>query len=394
MTDSAIDYVAFEEEVRAFAMAHCPDDVRAVVAANGKLTRREYALWQKALYERGWGAPGWRKEYGGTGWDLRQRFIFEDVAAQCDCPPQYHHGLNHIGPVLMQFGTAEQKARYLPGILKGEDWWCQGYSEPGSGSDLASLKTKAVREGDSYVVTGQKIWTSHAHEADLMYALVRTSTGSRKQEGISMLLVPLASAGIDRRPIRTIDRWHHLNEVYFDDVRVPAANLVGSEGDGWRIAKYLLERERMNPHHVPRLARLLQHIEALVEARFAARPDARSRYAFESRILLAEAELLGARELVLDAIDDAMNARPLGSKPSALKLKVSELAQRIVEIGFDLVGPDVAGRMSVIGGCAAQLPGIEWLHNALYSRGRTIAGGTTEIQRNVIARELFGSIAQ
>ena len=394
MDDAGIDYVAFEQEVREFALAHCPPDVRAIVAANGKLTRREYSLWQKALFERGWAAPGWRKEYGGTGWDLRQRFIFEDMSAQCDCPPQYHHGLNHIGPVIMQFGTEEQKKRYLPGILKGEDWWCQGYSEPGSGSDLASLKTKAVREGDSYVISGQKIWTSHAHEADIMYALVRTGTGSRKQEGISMLLVPLDTPGIERRPIRTIDRWHHLNEVYFDAARVPAANLVGSEGDGWRIAKFLLERERMNPHHVPRLTRLLQHLEQLVHERFARSEDERARHAFEARIVLIEAELLGARELVLDAIDDVMNARPLGSKPSALKLKVSELAQRIVDIGFDLVGADVGSRMSVVEGSAGELAGIEWVHNELYYRGRSIAGGTTEIQRNVVARALFGSVAQ
>lgn len=393
MTDAAIDYGAFEEEVRTFVESHCPPGVRALVAANGKLTRREYSVWQKALFARGWAAPGWRKEQGGTGWDLRQRFIFEDVAAQCDCPPQYHHGLNHIGPVLIQFGTAAQQARYLPGILNGEDWWCQGYSEPGSGSDLASLRTQAVREGNCYVVTGRKIWTSHAHEADLMYALVRTGTGARKQEGISMLVVPLETKGIERRPVRTIDGWHHLNEVYFDAVRVPAANLVGTEGDGWRIAKFLLERERMNPHHVPRLTRLLQHVQRLTEERFVHDADQRARHAFDGRIFLAEAELLGARELVLDAIDDVMNGRPLGPKPSALKLKVSDLAQRIIEIGFDLVGPELASRMAAIAEGGEPLPGIEWVHNALYSRGRTIAGGTTEIQRNVVARELFGGVA-
>src|SRR5690606_22286019 len=153
---------AFREEVARFAQEHCPPEVRAAVARNAKLTRKEYSAWQKALYKKGWAAPGWLKEYGGTGWDLRKRYVFEEVAAANHCPPQYHHGIGHIGPVIMQFGTPEQKERFLPGILNGEDWWCQGYSEPGAGSDLASLKTSAVLDGDSYVVSGQKIWTSHA----------------------------------------------------------------------------------------------------------------------------------------------------------------------------------------------------------------------------------------
>jgi alkylation response protein AidB-like acyl-CoA dehydrogenase len=386
---TTVDYTAFEAEVREFALANCPAEVRAIVAANGKLTRREFTVWHKALYRRGWGAPGWRKEYGGAGWDLRQRFIFETVSAECDCPPLYHHGLNHIGPVIMEFGTVAQRERYLPRILSADDWWCQGYSEPGAGSDLASLKTQAVRDGDDYLVTGQKVWTSHAHEADLMYTLVRTSTGARKQEGISMLLVPLQTSGITVRPIRTIDRWHHLNEVYFDGARMPALNLVGTEGDGWKIAKFLLARERMNPHHVPRLARLLKHVERLLEERFRAAEHPRARHAFEARIFLAEAELLGARRLATNAIDDVMHARPLGSRPSALKHKVSELAQRIVEIGFDLLGDEYSKRMSLLDGDT--VAGAEWVHNELYYRSRTIAGGTTEIQRNVIARELFGS---
>jgi len=174
-TASADPYAAFRAELRDFAERECPESLRAVVRNNQKVTRKEYSAWQKKLHARGWAAPNWPKAYGGTGWDLQQRYLFEEVTAEADCPPQYHHGLGHIGPVIMHFGTDAQKERYLPRILDGTEWWCQGYSEPGAGSDLASLKTSAVRDGDHYVINGQKIWTSHAQEADMMYTLVRTS---------------------------------------------------------------------------------------------------------------------------------------------------------------------------------------------------------------------------
>ncbi len=239
MLDEAavIDYVAFRLEVDEFARTQCPPALRERVRSNAKLGREDYAAWQRLLHARGWAAPGWPQHFGGCGWDMRQRYLFEEVMAERDCPPQYHHGLGHIGPVLLHFGTPEQHRRFLPGILDGSDWWCQGYSEPGAGSDLASLKTRAVREGDHYVVSGQKIWTSHAHEADWMYTLVRTSTEGRKQEGISLLLIPLNLPGLRIQPIRTIDAWHHVNEVFLDEVRVPVENLLGEEGRGWLCAE-------------------------------------------------------------------------------------------------------------------------------------------------------------
>ncbi|WP_431272110.1 acyl-CoA dehydrogenase family protein [Dankookia sp. P2] len=233
MMDETAELAAFRAEVRDFALTRCPPEIRAVVAANGKLGRKQWAPWQRILHVHGWGAPSWPKEHGGTGWDQRRRHIFDEVLAECDCPPQYHHGLRHLGPVLIAFGTEEQKARFLPGILSGEDWWCQGYSEPGAGSDLASLKTRAVREGDAYVVTGQKLWTSHAHESDWMYTLVRTNAEVKRQEGITLLLIPLDSPGIRVREVRTIDGWHHVNEVFLDGVRVPVANRIGEENKGW-----------------------------------------------------------------------------------------------------------------------------------------------------------------
>lgn len=386
---SDVDYEAFRLEVEAFAQSQCPVDLRERVRSNAKLGREDYAAWQRILNARGWAAPGWPVRFGGTGWDMRQRYLFELVMAERDCPPQYHHGLGHIGPVLLHFGTPEQHARFIPGILDGSDWWCQGYSEPGAGSDLAALKTRAVRDGDEYVVTGQKIWTSHAHEADWMYTLVRTSSEGRKQEGITLLLIPLNSPGIRIQPIRTIDAWHHVNEVFLDEVRVPVANRLGEEGGGWKCAKFLLDRERLAPAIVVRLERLLQQVAAQVQG------SPHGTAAFAERLLLAEAEVRAARELLLSAIDDEMNGRLRAAKSSALKLHCSELAQRIIGIAFDALGPRRAARFVPLAEDGAlQLAEDDqsnMIHNYLFYRSRTIAGGTSEVQKNVIARELFGA---
>lgn len=384
---------AFRAEVAAFARAHCPPQVRAAVSANAKLHRAEYSAWQKALHARGWSAPGWPVEYGGNGWDLRKRYVFEEVTAACDCPPQYHHGIGHIGPVLMAFGSDEQKARYLPGILNGEDWWCQGYSEPGAGSDLASLKTQAVRDGDHYIVNGQKVWTSHAHEADLMYTLVRTDATGRKQQGITLLLIALDTPGISRRPIETIDGWHHVNEIFLDNVRVPVSQRVGEEGQAWSYAKYLLDRERVGASAVAQLIQLLRSAQRAVYCHVDAARLPRGRHALEERLMHAEAELIGARELAVKAIDDARHGRALGSRPSALKLRCSELSQEIVAIGMDAVGPAMAAtfrdQAAAVG--ADRQTDANWMHNYLFYRSKTIAGGTSEVLRNVIAREIFGA---
>jgi alkylation response protein AidB-like acyl-CoA dehydrogenase len=395
LADTDIDYDAFRREVDDFARTQCPPALRERVRSNAKLGREDYAAWQRMLHARGWAAPGWSKAFGGTGWDMRQRFLFEAVMAERDCPPQYHHGLGHIGPVMLHFGTPEQHARFLPGILDGSDWWCQGYSEPGAGSDLASLKTRAVRDGDDYVVTGQKIWTSHAQEADWMYTLVRTSQEARKQEGITLLLIPLSSPGIRIQPIHTIDAWHHVNEVFLDEVRVPVANRLGDEGGGWRCAKFLLDRERLAPAIVLRLERLHQQVAAQVAAVAARAGSSAMADAYAERLLLAEADVRAARELLLSAIDDEMNGRLRAAKSSALKLHCSELAQRIIGIAFDALGSRRAARFVPLAGDGTMQPAEDeesnMIHNYLFYRSRTIAGGTSEVQKNVIARELFGN---
>lgn len=392
MDAAAIDYEAFRAEVRDFALTRCPPEIRAVVATYRKLSRKIWYPWQRILFEHGWGAPSWPREFGGTGWDQRQRVIFDEVMAECDCPPQYHHGLRHLGPVIIEFGTPEQQARFLPGILNGEDWWCQGYSEPGAGSDLASLRTTARLEGDDYVVEGQKTWTSHAHESDWMYTLVRTSKEAKKQQGISLLLIPLNSPGITIRPIRTIDGWHHVNEVFLDQVRVPVANRIGAEGQGWTYGKFLLERERLGganiaPHH-----KALERVRALVAQELKGDSRRAERELLQHRLLRAEAELLGASELGRESVEAVIEGRSLGMLPAVIKLSTSVTMQTISQVALDAVGERLAPRFRRIEGQGpnAEAPGIEWVQNYMYARVRTIYGGSSEVQKNVIAKQLFG----
>jgi alkylation response protein AidB-like acyl-CoA dehydrogenase len=389
---ATVDYEAFREELRDFALKNCPPEIRAVVASYRKLSRKVWYPWQKILFDHGWGAPSWPREFGGTGWDMRQRVIFDEVMAECDCPPQYHHGLRHLGPVIIEFGNKEQQGRFLPGILDGTDWWCQGYSEPGAGSDLASLRTSARREGDEYIVEGQKTWTSHAQEADWMYTLVRTSKEPKKQQGISLLLIPLNSPGITIRPIRTIDGWHHVNEVFLDNVRVPVANRIGEEGQGWTYGKFLLERERLGGANIAPHRMALERVREMVGKELAGEGRRAERDLLNHRLLLAEAELLGASELGRESIEAAIEGKSLGMLPAVIKLSTSVTMQTISQIALDAVGERLAPRFKRIDGEGpnAEAPGIEWVQNYMYARVRTIYGGSSEVQKNVIAKQLFG----
>ncbi|MHC8945765.1 alkylation response protein AidB-like acyl-CoA dehydrogenase [Advenella incenata] len=382
-------YLAFQHEVRHFVRHNCPEDIRKKVRAGEKLTRTVYSRWQQILHAHGWAAPGWPLEHGGTGWDLRQRMIFEEAIADFDCPPLYHHGLGHIGPVIMQFGTSEQKQLYLPRIISGADWWCQGYSEPNSGSDLASLQTRAELDGDHYIVNGQKIWTSHAHEANMIYMLVRTSREDKKQEGITLLLVQMDTPGITVKPIETIDGWHHVNEVFFENVHVPLTQRVGQEGQGWQCAKYLLERERLPPASVGQLVRQWRRVAQLLWTSQHEQQASHDYSALNQSMFMLAAQIKGAREMLADAIDDMMEKKPLGAKPSALKLRCSLVAQGLSELALRLIGP--AGSQQFISEAADPTESGIWLQNYMFTRSKTIAGGTTEVQRNVVARQLLGA---
>ncbi len=224
---------AFADEVRAFTRAHLDPEVARKVLSGARLTREDYLGWHRALYARGWAGVGWPQAFGGTGWDAVRQHIFDEVTADEGAPQLIPFGLRMVAPVIMRFGSAEQQAYFLPRILSGEHWWCQGYSEPGSGSDLASLKTRAVREGDHYLVTGQKTWTTLGQYADWIFCLVRTASEGRPQEGISFLLIDMKSPGVTVRPIIMLDQEHEVNEVWFDEVRVPVAHRVGEENKGW-----------------------------------------------------------------------------------------------------------------------------------------------------------------
>ena len=387
-----IDYQAFRDEIETFVRKNCPSDIQKLVAENRKLSREPWSRWQKILHAHGWGAPNWPKDVGGTGWNPKQQAIYGEVLAQNNCPAQYHHGLRHIGPVLIEFGSPEQKSRYLPGILDGTEWWCQGYSEPNAGSDLASLKTRGEIRGDKIIVNGQKTWTSHAQESDLMYTLVRTSEEVRKQDGISLLIIPLKSKGITVRPIRTIDGWIHVNEVFLDNVEVPISDCIGDIGSGWKYGKFLLARERLNSANTAPLFQYLTRTRSLIAEKFVRPEHQVRRAALESRLLDVEAELRGIRELGLEAIEAVMNKTPITTQPSVLKITSSRLYQTITEIATEVVGPEFAARMPLQEESA--FDGNEqatlWIQNYFYSRVRTIYGGSDEVQKNMVARELFG----
>lgn len=387
-----IDYQAFREEVETFVRKHCPLDIQKLVAENRKLSREPWSRWQKILHAHGWGAPNWPKELGGTGWNPKQQAIYSEVLAENNCPAQYHHGLRHIGPVLIEFGSPEQKSRYLPGILDGTEWWCQGYSEPNAGSDLASLKTRGEIRGDKIIVNGQKTWTSHAQESDLMYTLVRTSEEARKQDGISLLIIPVKSKGITVRPIRTIDGWLHVNEVFLENVEVPISDCIGDIGSGWKYGKFLLARERLNSANTAPLFQYLMRTRSLIAEKFVQSAHQARRASLESRLLDVEAELRGIRELGLEAIEAVMNKTPITTQPSVLKIMSSRLYQTITEIAVEVVGPEFASRMPLQEDHA--FDGNEqatlWIQNYFYSRVRTIYGGSDEVQKNMVARELFG----
>jgi alkylation response protein AidB-like acyl-CoA dehydrogenase len=387
-----IDYQAFRNEVEAFVQKNCPQDIRKLVAENRKLSREPWSRWQKILHQHGWGAPNWPKELGGTGWNPKQQAIYGEVLAENDCPAQYHHGLRHIGPVLIEFGSPEQKSRYLPGILDGSDWWCQGYSEPNAGSDLASLKTRGEVRGDTIIVNGQKTWTSHAQESDLMYTLVRTSEEARKQDGISLLIIPIKAQGITVRPIRTIDGWLHVNEVFLDNVEVPLSDCIGDVGSGWKYGKFLLARERLNSANTAPLFQYLSRTRHLIAEKLTQPKHRARRTALELRLLNVEAELRGIRELGLEAIEAVMSKTPITTQPSVLKLTSSRLYQTITEIGAEVVGPEFAARMPLQEGSAfdENEQATLWIQNYFYSRVRTIYGGSDEVQKNMVARELFG----
>jgi len=387
MDGAGIDYEAFEAEVRAFAESACPPDIRDLVISGKKLTREPWARWQKILNDHGWGAPNWPVEFGGAGWDAQQRYIFDTVLAETHCPPQYHHGLRHLGPVLIKYGTKEQQDRFLPPILEGTDWWCQGFSEPGSGSDLASLRCKAELDGDAYVVNGQKIWTSHGHEADWIYTLVRTSFDGKKQRGITLLLIPMDQPGVTVKPINTIDGIHHVNEVFFDNVRVPVENRVGEEGNGWTYGKYLLSHERLGGANTAPIFQLFENVRRLTDN---APGSALRKADIKLRLIELESKLLGLKAQGRSAVGMAMRGEALGIAPSAIKVTSCAIQQGLCDLAIETVGPTHAARRLIEDAEGMDAEAIGWIKTYFLHRSRTIVGGSDEVQKNLTAGQLFG----
>jgi alkylation response protein AidB-like acyl-CoA dehydrogenase len=389
---------AFRQTVRAFCSANLPADVVA-------RTRRGFhpppktdtQLWNRLLHEQGWSAPHWPVEHGGTGWSALRRYIFEEECYRAGAPELSWQGLRLVGPVLYKFGSAVQKARYLPGILCGGEYWVQGFSEPGSGSDLASLRTTAKRDSDHYVINGQKIWSSEAQYADLGFFLVRTSQGDRPQRGISFLLVEMNTPGIRVRPITLIDGGQEVNEIFFDDVRVPATNLVGEEGKGWSYAKFLLENERTSGSHIHSIKRELGALKEIL-VRAAAVGGALGNEAFARKLAHLEMDTLALEWSVLRVLANEKSRYDPLAVASGLKIRGAELYQRVTEMQIDAIGLRALRYIehdepAPTHGAAREFwPDYVFGRVAGYLFGRSIsiAGGTNEIQKNIVAKVAFG----
>jgi alkylation response protein AidB-like acyl-CoA dehydrogenase len=379
--------VVFRAEVRAFLAEHLSEEMKAGQAKlSGVFLDPEASLpWQRVLADKGWAAPLWPQEYGGTGWTGVQRVIFETECALAGAPLLYPLGLRLVGPVLTAFGNEEQKRHYLPRILSGEDYWAQGFSEPGAGSDLASLSTRAVIDGDDYIVDGSKIWTTHAHHANRMFTLVRTDSDVRKQDGISFLIIDLDTPGVDIKPIISIGGEHDVNQVFLDGVRVPRSNLIGEPNRGWSYAKYLLEFERGAGLFAGRLRASLKRIGRVV-ARHAAEdrnpladPMLRARFAG----VAIDVDVFEMLELkILGPLQPGGNPGPISS---VLKLRASQLKQAVAELGVAVLGRDALRWVEVPEQVEEAL-----LPDYLNSRAATIFGGAREVQLGIIARSLAG----
>jgi alkylation response protein AidB-like acyl-CoA dehydrogenase len=383
---------AFQEEVRGFLASHLPAEISDKVKARKELTRSDMERWHAILNERGWLAGAWPKEYGGQDWGPVERHIFEEECCRAGAPRIVPFGVSMLGPVLIRFGTEEQKAEYLPRILDGRDWWCQGYSEPGAGSDLASLKTRAERDGDTYVINGQKTWTTLGQYANRIFCLVRTKFEGKPQEGISFVLVDLDTPGIEMRPIRLIEGGHEVNEVFFTDVRVPVANRVGEENDGWTIAKFLLGHERTN------IAGVGFSIQALEQVKDLARKVTRGgrplieNTLFAARLASVEAELEAMKITNLRMLARAAQGGRLTTEPSMVKIKGTVIRQAINDLARRALGPAAAPFPSEeLEGNLAIAPEGHARDAASYFNNRKISiyGGSNEIQRNILAKGLM-----
>jgi len=383
------DEAAFRIEVRAWLEANIPPDLKHKVVTYQELGREELLTWHRILAGKGWVAPSWPVEWGGTDWNAVCRYIFEEECGLAGAPPLIPFGLAMCGPVLIHFGTQEQKQRFLPRIYHGEDFWCQGYSEPGSGSDLASLKTRADRRADHYVVNGQKIWTTMGQFADWIFCLVRTDFGTTiRQEGISFLLIDMKTPGISVRPLILMDGGHEVNEVFFDDVKVPLENLVHEEGKGWTVAKFLLGHERLNTGRVGASKRELVALKHFASSRQRNGRPLMQDVRFADRVAELEIDLMGLEITNLRFLDQLRGGKSPGAGVSMLKIRGTEIQQRLTELAMEAGGAD-AMRISGAEGPEAAFAATLGRRYCNF-RKTSIYAGSNEIQRNIMAKMMLG----
>ena len=374
-------------EIREFVRTTMPSDILRKSSQHLTLDKDEYVRWMQALQSRGWAVGHWPSEYGGLGWSTLERFVFEDELGRAGCPWIIPFGVKYVGPVIYTFGSEAQKQRFLPPIVAAREWWAQGYSEPDAGSDLSGLRTTAIRDGDHYIVNGQKAWTTYAQWADWMFCLVRTSREARPQQGISFLLIDMRSAGVSVQPVRTMDMCHHVNEVWLQNVRVPVANRVGAEGDGWALARFLLVNERTYGSGLGESKFALERLEALAAKQ--------NNAALRARIVELDLRLLVLECVSYQTLADMMTGVETGGEASLLKVRASEMYQDILEATVDALGyAGIAFDAETLHGEAPpplgpdDAGGIVRYH--LYNRAATIYGGSAEIQRNIIAKSVLG----
>ena len=385
------DQRRLRDEIREFLAAELPQDVATRVRHGQSISKEDQIRWTRILHARGWAAPHWPQEHGGTGWSLIQRHIFDVECRAFQAPVLSGFGFNMVGPAIIRYGTAEQKADFLPKILRAELWWCQGYSEPQAGSDLASLRTKAVREGDEYVVTGQKIWTSGAEIADWIFCLVRTDPSVQMQRGISFLLIDLNSPGISVEPLYAFNGKRLWNQVFFDSVRVPIAQRLGDEDKGWTVAKSLLGDERLMVSRVAENKRLLSRLcDVLGQEQEGTRPLDQTT-SIRRRLSELDIRLQALEMTSLRLLSEADKGGQVGAEPSMLKLKGSQLVQAMDELLVDAIGHwalplDAGSTGSTVGPAYAEYIASGLFHH----RGYSIAGGSSEVQHNIIAKQVLG----
>ena len=387
---------AFRQDVIDFIEAKLPKRIQEKVLLGKRLTKADMLEWQTILNEKGWLAPNWPKEFGGAKWSAVQNHIFDEVSWEMGAPRVMPFGLNMLAPVLVKFGSEEQKRHYLPRILDGTDWWCQGYSEPGAGSDLASLKTSAVRDGDHYIVNGQKTWTTLGHFADWIFCLVRTDPDAKQQSGISFLLIDMDTPGIEVRPIILLDGTHEVNEVWFTDVKVPVENLVGEENKGWTYAKYLLTHERTGTANVGNSTAALRRLKAMAKEQMNNGKPLSSDPYFAARMAKVEMELEALKTTNLRILVEADSGAAAGPESSMLKVKGTIVRLEINDLARRAIGPyampfvsealDEGFNEPPIGPDYANPIASEHFNH----RKMAIYAGSNEVQRGILTKTKLG----